>query len=181
MIRLLTALLLGFLPQVALADDWGALESPTAIAVMRHALAPGGGDPAIFELGDCSTQRNLDNRGRAQAQRIGAALRARGIAFEQVWSSQWCRCVDTAGLLGLGEVQEIPALNSFFQARSRAEAQTAEILAQLRAHHGGRLMLVTHQVNITALTDVFPGSGEIVVIELEDGAVRVTGRILIEP
>lgn len=179
--RLFATLMLCLLPHSGLANDWAALESPTAIAVMRHALAPGGGDPARFELGDCSTQRNLDDRGRAQAARIGAALRERGIVFDEVWTSQWCRCVDTAELLELGAPREMPPLNSFFQNRAAGPVQTAETLDLLQAHEGGRLMLVTHQVNITALTDVFPRSGEIVVIELAGGAVEVTGRILIDP
>ncbi len=179
--QVFAALILCVLPQLGTANDWDALDSPTAIAVMRHALAPGGGDPADFELGDCSTQRNLDDRGRAQAARIGAALRERGILFDAVWTSQWCRCVDTAALLDLGTPRERPPLNSFFQNRAAGAGQTAETLDLLEAHSGGRLMLVTHQVNITALMDVFPRSGEIVVIEFEDGTVEVTGRILIDP
>lgn len=177
----IAALVLLVLPQLAAANDWDALESPTAIAVMRHALAPGGGDPANFVLGDCSTQRNLDDRGRAQAERIGAALRDREVRFDAVWTSQWCRCEETADLLDVGAVQEVASLNSFFQNRGGGPAQTDDTLALLRAHTGGRLMLVTHQVNITALTDVLPRSGEIIVIEMEDGAVQITGRILINP
>lgn len=181
MTRWIFASILILWPGLSLANDWAALESPTAVAIMRHALAPGGGDPAGFTLGDCSTQRNLDERGRVQAERIGAALRERGIGFDAVWTSQWCRCVDTAELLGLGAVEEVPPLNSFFQARGREAEQTDATLDLLREHAGQRLMLVTHQVNITALTGVFPQSGEVIVVELEDGAVTVTGRILIDP
>jgi len=77
-------------------------------------------------------------------------------------------------------VTEVPSLNSFFQGRGSRTAQTAKTLERLRDAHG-RLMLVSHQVNITALTGVFPRSGEIVVTELRDGALVVTGRILIDP
>lgn len=179
--RFLFAFFCFLLPTIAAANDWAALERPGAIAIMRHALAPGTGDPARFDVTDCTTQRNLDDRGRDQARRIGAALRGRGIAFDAVWTSQWCRCRDTARLLDLGEVTEKPPLNSFFQSRENEQAQTRATLDLLAGAQGARLMLVTHQVNITALTGVFPRSGEIVVAELRDGALQVTGRILIDP
>ena len=102
-------LALGLLwPGVLMANDWAALDRPGAFAIMRHALAPGTGDPAGFTLEDCSTQRNLDDRGRAQALAIGAAFRARGVQFDAVLSSQWCRCQETASLLELGEVTPAP-------------------------------------------------------------------------
>lgn len=181
MIRIICLLWAICLPALAAANDWVALESPTAVALMRHALAPGTGDPTNFDLDDCATQRNLDDRGRAQARAIGAELRARGIVFDAVWTSQWCRCVETAELLALGTAQEIPSLNSFFQRRDRAEAQTAATRAALQTHSGGRLLLVTHQVNITALSGVFPGSGEIIVMDRRGDGLEVTGRILIAP
>ena len=84
MLSRLVAFLLLVLPTPLWANDWDALRAPGAIALMRHAIAPGGGDPAGFVLGDCSTQRNLDNRGRDQARRTGEALRAQGISFDQV-------------------------------------------------------------------------------------------------
>jgi broad specificity phosphatase PhoE len=179
--RLITLFVALVLPGLAAAQDWEALRSPTAIVLMRHALAPGTGDPAGFRLDDCATQRNLDARGRAQAERIGAALRNRGIDFDAVWTSQWCRCRETAQLLELGPVIEKPPLNSFFGDRSREDAQTQATRAMLEDASGDRLMLVTHQVNITALTGVFPSSGEIVVAELRDGGLTVTGRIAIDP
>jgi broad specificity phosphatase PhoE len=83
----------------ATADDatlWRALASKGHFALLRHAIAPGTGDPPGFTLGDCDTQRNLSAEGRAQAERIGARLRENGIAAARVLSSQWCRCLDTA-------------------------------------------------------------------------------------
>ena len=171
------ALLLAALP--LRADDWQAFDTPGAVALMHHALAPGTGDPAGFALDDCATQRNLDDRGRAQARAIGAAFRDRGIAFDAVLSSQWCRCMDTARLLELGPVTEEPALNSFFQDRSRRAAQTAEALDLIRAQDG-RIMMVTHQVNITALTGVFPRSGEVLIVKPGAEGLDVLGRVLIE-
>ncbi|WP_249691584.1 histidine phosphatase family protein [Stappia sp. WLB 29] len=161
------------------AQAWAALSSDRgAIAVMRHALAPGTGDPADFRLDDCTTQRNLDERGRAQARAIGAAFRARGIAVDRVLTSQWCRARETAALLGLGEVQELPDLNSFFADRREAESQTQRLAAAIRALPRGTVaVLVTHQVNITALTGVYPSSGEIIVGRPEGEVFTVIGRI----
>ncbi|PJK28378.1 histidine phosphatase family protein [Minwuia thermotolerans] len=167
------------------ADEaaWAALAKPGAIAIMRHTIAPGYGDPADFEIGDCATQRNLDAEGRDQARAIGAAVRDRGIEFARVLTSQWCRCRDTARLLGLGEPEDFPALNSFFRDRSTRSARTAEVRDLLHAHDGGeRLMLVTHQVNISALTGRGVASGELLVLDVaEDGSVRVAGSILMRP
>ena len=168
------------LPLSALADGWAALERNGAIAIMRHALAPGGGDPAQFVLEDCETQRNLDARGRAQARAIGAEMRLRAVEFDEVFTSQWCRCRETAALIEMGAVEALPSLNSFFGGQGDRVGQTGATLAALSAREG-RVLLVTHQVNITALTGVFPKSGEIIVAELQDGALTVTGRILIEP
>lgn len=164
-------------------EGWAALRQPGAIAIMRHALAPGTGDPAAFRLDDCSTQRNLDERGREQARAIGAALRANGIAVDRVVSSQWCRCLETAELLGFGAVEPLPSLNSFFRDYSRRDAQTAETKAFLGALPAGqRVVLVTHQVNITALTGAYPASGEVFVLQAnKDGDVELAGRILITP
>jgi phosphohistidine phosphatase SixA len=147
---------------------WEALADGGHVALMRHALAPGTGDPEHFRLDDCSTQRNLDQTGREQARRTGQAFRERGVEIGRVLSSQWCRCLETAELLALGEVKPFPPLNSFFGARERAQDQTEAVralLAQADAE-GPSLVMVTHQVNITALTGVSPGSGEIVVLRL---------------
>ena len=174
------ALLLA-LPALAHADEaplLAALREGRAVALMRHAAAPGTGDPASFRLGDCSTQRNLSEEGRAQARATGARLRAAGITRARVYSSQWCRCLETAGLLGLGAVNELPALNSFFGDPAQRAAQTAALSVFLRERPpGAPLILVTHQVNITAFTDAFPRSGEIVLVTLPLGEPpEVLGR-----
>lgn len=148
------------------------------IGLLRHALAPGTGDPDNFRLGDCSTQRNLSDAGREQARAIGATLRQFGLANAAVYSSQWCRCLETARLLGLGPVQELPVLNSFFSDRSQAADQTRQLDAWLTARSDSApLLLVTHQVNITALTSVVPVSGELVLITREKtSGSRVVAR-----
>ncbi len=150
---------------------------------MRHAIAPGTGDPAYFEIGDCSTQRNLDDRGRAQARAVGDAFRANGIEVDRVLTSQWCRCRETARLLDLAPVEDFPPLNSFFEDRSTRDQQTRETRRFLAEQPDDeQLMLVTHQVNISALTGQFASSGEVIVIDVgPDGEVEVLGEVLIRP
>lgn len=162
-------------------EGWEAMARPGAIAVMRHAYAPGYSDPSNFRLDDCSTQRNLNDAGRDQARRIGAAFRDNGIEVDRVLTSQWCRSAETAELLGLGAVEPLPSLNSFFEARHRRDEQTRAIIEFLSSRpEDQRLVLVTHQVNITALTGRGTASGEFVVIDLmSDGQVEVLGEVLI--
>jgi len=155
------------------------LAEPGHIAIMRHALAPGGGDPANFSLDDCSTQRNLSEAGRRQARRTGDFLRSVGVEQARVFSSQWCRCLDTAELLDLGPVEPLPALNSFFRDRERGPEQTQALREKIAGMDLSQpVVMVTHQVNITSLTSVFPSSGEIVVLRrLDDGEIDVVGTV----
>lgn len=135
------------------------------VILMRHAVAPGTGDPSGMRLNDCSTQRNLDERGRAQARAIGDFLRAERIPVGQVLTSQWCRSRETAELLGFGEPLHLQPLDSFFEDRSRRDAHVAGIRAFVERWSGpGNAVLVTHQVNVTGVTGVFPRSGELVVV-----------------
>jgi len=183
--RALVTLALGLVwavPGIAAeADDalWQALRSGGHVALMRHAFAPGTGDPAPFALRDCSTQRNLSDEGRQQAAHIGARFRANGIHTARVFSSQWCRCLETARLLDMGPVRELSELNSFFRRYERRDAQTRGLEEWLAKQDPIEpLVLVTHQVNITALTDVYPAEGTLVVIRLSDaGALSVVGTI----
>lgn len=160
-------------------EAWQAARAPGTHLLMRHALAPGVGDPADFSLADYGAQRDLSAAGRRQARRIGERLRAAGVKPDRVLTSQWRRCRDTAVLLGLGEVEDQPALNSFFRDTSTRRAQTVGVLDLLRRLDaaGEKALLVTHQVNITALTGIFPASGEILVTRLEDGRLRTLARI----
>lgn len=156
---------------------WEALRAG-AVIVFRHAEAPGGGDPPGLKLGDCSTQRNLSAEGRAQAQRIGERLRVERVAVGAVWASPWCRTRETAELLHAGPVREAAAFSSFFGEREQEGAQTAAARAALLGWRGpGSLVVVTHQVNITALTGVFPASGEGVVLRPRGGTLEVVGRL----
>jgi phosphohistidine phosphatase SixA len=139
------------------------------VLIVRHALAPGTGDPDNFKIDDCSTQRNLDASGRKQALAMGEWLRSQGVERARVFSSQWCRCKDTAELMKLGPVTELPALNSFFQRWEEKESNMRALSAFLSEQNVDEtlIVLVTHQVTITALTGVYPTSGTGVMLVLD--------------
>lgn len=175
-----TLVVLFFLPTITWANDWDALRERDTFALMRHALAPGTSDPANFRLNACETQRNLDTRGRQQARKLGAAFRDQGIEFDEVWTSQWCRTRETAQLLDVGPVVDRPALNSFFKNFSTREAQTQEVIGLLKASHS-KVLIVSHQVNIRALTGQSTRSGEALVVRFTGDNLEVIGSILIDP
>ncbi len=157
-----------------------ALAEGGTVALIRHAAAPGTGDPPGFRLGDCSTQRNLSGAGRRQAAELGRKLREAGVLVTDLRSSRWCRALETTQL-AFPDVPVTPdaALDSFFDERGRGRQQTEQTRALIAAWQGrqGTLALVTHQVNITALTDVSPAEGEVVVLRPTDGATfAVVGR-----
>ena len=163
------------------AEAWSELSKPDTIVLFRHATAPGIGDPTNFKLNDCSTQRNLNVAGRAEARKLGEQFRSRKIPVGAVLTSQWCRTRETA-LLAFGQdaVRDELAFNSSFLASSEiSNAQTSQARSVLMGWRGpGVLIVVTHQVNITALTGVNPSSAEGVVLRLAgDGSLTVVGTI----
>ena len=163
---------------VGYADNlWSALKSGNHIVLIRHALAPGYSDPDYFDVKDCKTQRNLNDEGRYQSKKIGNLFRSNGIGKAAVYSSQWCRCLDTARLLGLDEVFELPSLNSFFEHSEREQSQTERMMRWIQnAPLDIPTVLVSHQVNITALTGYSPASGEIIFLRRStDGSLSVIG------
>jgi len=165
------------------SELWDLLKSGGHVALIRHARAPGFGDPPEFRLDDCATQRNLSDEGCGQARRIGQAFRDNGVTVDNVLSSEWCRCLETAALLGLGPVERFPALNSFFEMRENRDPQMKILVPWVRdARPQGVFVLVTHQVVISALTGLGAGSGEIVVVRPRgdtsgDSPLEVLGRI----
>lgn len=158
---------------------WRSLQTGEHFAMLRHALAPGFSDPDGFSLGDCTTQRTLSAAGRRQAERIGHRFRQQGIDTLPVYTSQWCRCTETARLLDLGEPVALPLLNSFFTEMDKKEGQTGQLRQWLLEQDLSRpILLVTHQVNITAFSGVFPASGELVIIQrTADGGFVVLGTV----
>ena len=141
------------------------------VLLMRHAEAPGVGDPPNLRLGDCSTQRNLDAAGRQQARAVGAWLKQQGVTEANLFTSPWCRCHDTARLLDLGPAVSEASLASFFNNPQLAGASTTALRAfmaeQLRAKTGKALILVTHHVNILDLVGENVASGEMVVARVD--------------
>jgi broad specificity phosphatase PhoE len=155
-----------------------ALKSGGHVLLLRHAQTePGVGDPPNFKLNDCATQRNLSAEGRAQAKRIGEALASQGVRLTKTLTSQWCRCRDTAKLIS-DRVEDFPALNSFFSARNTEPKQTRDVRERLRRVPAGETwLLVTHQVNITALTGMTSMMGEGVVVRVKGADWKVLGAV----
>jgi phosphohistidine phosphatase SixA len=159
---------------------WAELRNGTGNVVMlRHtSTEPGTGDPPGFVLTNCATQRNLAASGREEARRIGAQFRSRGVPVQQIGSSRYCRCLETARLLGLGPVTPQPALDSLFENREDTDRRAADLRAFVVAHREQRdvLVLVTHQTNIAAVSGISPRAGEAVVLRAEDAdRVAVVG------
>ena len=168
------------MPSMAAASEtaaWDALRRG-AIVLFRHAHAPGFGDPAGMRIGDCATQRTLDETGRAQARRIGDAIRKAGVSVGRVLTSEWCRSRETAELAFPGRVQPEPAFNSFFgKPDQRVEKTSAARRILLDWRGPGALVVTTHQVNISALVGRSTASGEGIVVEPRNGKLAVIGSI----
>lgn len=146
------------------------------VLFLRHALAPGFGDPAEFRIDDCSTQRNLDDAGRHQSRRLGAYLRDEGIGFDEILSSRWCRCVDTAAEMDVGEFTTFDGLNSFFNGHVDREVTLALLSAKLAdLPPDGLVLMVTHQVVISAVTGIPPQSGGFVAYNSHTGEAKRAG------
>ncbi len=154
------------------------LRTGGVVIAFRHALAPGTFDPPGFRLGECSTQRNLDDEGRAQARRIGAWFRARGLVPARVRSSPWCRCVDTA-TLAFGDAERWGALGSPHGAPAGQRArQLAELRSALAAVPAGRFEAwVTHQFVLQDLAVTSTAPAEALVLRVTaQGAVELLAR-----
>ena len=157
-------LLVALFPSSAITAEKELIQQMRAgevVLMIRHALAPGIGDPDDFKLDDCSTQRNLNEQGRAQARAIGEWLRFRGIDNVKLYSSQWCRCLETARLMNLGPVTPLPALNSFFERPEDREPNLAALRNFIldNTKPGELIIMVTHQVTISGITGKWTDSG----------------------
>jgi phosphohistidine phosphatase SixA len=167
-------------------EAWGALVAGGHVALIRHGNAPGtspgqGGDPPGFKVDDCTTQRNLDELGRAQAKALGEALRSRGVRVDRIRSSPWCRCLDTARLMAAGEVESSEALVPATDRNPNAPAALRALKEMVANWRGpGTLVLVTHGLTVRSLTGFVPSQSEIVVLKPMPGSVsgsHVVGRI----
>nr|WP_198980911.1 histidine phosphatase family protein [Herbaspirillum sp. ASV7] len=182
----LSLLILSSLSLAARASELSdQLAQGDQVLIMRHARAPGIGDPAGFVLGDCSTQRNLNEEGREQARKIGNWLRQQGVSRAVVASSPWCRTRETAALLGFGEPQAQDALASFFNDPVQAETANRRLEQYLRSALPGKgsraLILVTHDVNIARWTGESLASGEMVLVRVDAGGRPVSHKVYARP
>lgn len=182
MYRLATFLAAFLLVATANATEagWALLRNGGQVVLLVHANAPGAGDPANFDIENCRTQRNLSDRGRQQARRIGALFAARAEPVGQVYSSRYCRALETARLaFGDRLVEELPALDSIVRAPETAEAAKEEIRDLIRNYSGsGNLVLVTHPENVEALVGVTAREGEATIVGLQGDDLHRLGRIV---
>ena len=184
----LWAVLLSVAPSCATAASLLSEEAASALLkrggvtlLLRHGQTePGLGDPPGFRLDDCSTQRNLSSAGRDVLRDMAARNAQRGIVFDRVYTSVWCRCRDTAKLLATDArtVSDWSALNSQFAGNPVAADSNTLVVARVRAVPSSeRWLMVTHQVNITALTGVVPSMGEGVLVARSASGLRVLGVV----
>lgn len=152
------------------ADDalWAKIRAGGYVLLIRHAATdPGVGDPPGFKLDDCATQRNLNAEGRAQAQRLGERLRRERVPIAKVFTSPWCRCRDTASL-AFGKADDWEALANIFDQREREADRSERVRKRVGTYAdrkpAGNVVMVTHGVNIAALTRVSPATAGIVVL-----------------
>ena len=168
---------------VAAADDtrdaWAALVNGGHVALIRHGNAPPGygGDPPGFKIDDCATQRNMDEKGRAQSRAVGKAFRQHGVRVDKFLSSPWCRCLETARLMAIGPVESAWAV----AASDKSPERLAVLKQMVSGWRGpGTLVVVTHALTVQALVGIMPGQAETVVLRPKLGTepgVDVVGRI----
>ena len=155
------------------------LQKGGKLIFIRHAYAPGGGDPDNFNINDCSTQRNLSESGRIQSQNIGSFFKVNKIRIAKVYSSEWCRCKETASI-AFNNFETKNFLNSFFSTqfapnRKKQIIDFDEFIGNWDEDQN--LVFVTHYVVISEILNYAPSSGEIV---LSDKSLKVIDTLKIE-
>jgi broad specificity phosphatase PhoE len=151
-------------------DDtaWRRLRAGGLVILMRHASTePGLGDPPGFRLGDCATQRNLSKSGIEEARRVGERLRAERVPIGRVYTSPWCRCRETA-MAAFGRAEDWEPLSSIFDFPDRETEYSERVRKRIGSYGtrrpGGNVVMVTHNVNIAALTKHSVGTAEMVIV-----------------
>lgn len=181
----LGACALAISPRSLAADEaWNHLRHGGLTLLVRHASTMDGlGDPPGFRIDDCSTQRNLSPKGREEATRLGERIRRERVPIARVYTSPWCRCRDTA-MLAFGKADDWEPLSSFFDYPDREPDYTERVKKRIadlsRREKKGNVAMVTHNVNIAALTRLSVATGEIVVVQAQGCCgIRVLGRLLV--
>lgn len=181
MVRLAFALLIVLAAAPALATEagWALLRNGGQVVLLANAHAPGTGDPANFEIGNCSTQRNLSARGRQQARGIGALFYARAAPVAQVLSSRYCRCLQTAEMAFDADIVEpFAALDAPGEDPDRNAERMQEARTRIMDYSGaGNLVMVTHPENITALTGAAAREGEAIIVSRSQEELGLAARI----
>jgi phosphohistidine phosphatase SixA len=179
MLRVVVAMLMLAFAAEARATDagWALLRDGEHVVLLRHAMAPGAADPMNFDIGKCSTQRNLSDRGKQQARKIGALFAARAAPTERVLTSRYCRTKETARL-AFGDAEEFAALDPPAADETARKEQMTAILDEIRNYSGsGNLVLVTHGDTIQMLTGQPAREGEALIVTPRDEGLHVLGRI----
>jgi phosphohistidine phosphatase SixA len=169
----------------AQSDLASKLKDGSHVLLMRHADAPGYGDPRNYQISECSTQRNLGDYGRKQAKNTGDWLSSHGIEQAKVYSSPWCRCIDTAALLNKGAVKKEVALGSFFDDMSQAKRQTDELVkliaAERKQNPNMPIIMVTHHVNIQSYMGMVVNSGDMVLVKVDPTGKPISSKLYPTP
>ena len=173
-------LLLGLLPAQATEAGWALLRDGGHVVLLRHAITPGTGEPANFDIEKCSTQRNLSDRGRQQARKMGALFLARSDFTERVLSSRYCNSLDTARIVfGDRIVEPFAPLDRLSQDEAAAKTQNDAVMKAIRSYSGsGNMVLVTHLENIVSLTGSAAREGEALIVRPEGEGLHILGRIV---
>jgi phosphohistidine phosphatase SixA len=173
------ALLLLFAAEAnATEAGWALLREGEHIVLLRHAMAPGASEPTNFDIEKCSTQRNLSERGRQQARKIGALFAARAAPTGRVLTSRYCRTKETARL-AFGDAEEFAPLDPPVADEKARKEQMEAILEEMRNYTGsGNYIFVTHLETIQALTGQSAREGEALIVTPRDGGLHVLARII---
>jgi phosphohistidine phosphatase SixA len=181
MLRTVVAVLLVFAfaaEATATEAGWALLREGEQIVLLRHAMAPGASEPTNFDIEKCSTQRNLSERGRQQARKIGALFAARAAPTGRVLTSRFCRAKETARL-AFGDAEEFAPLDPPAADETARKAQMEAILEEMRNYTGsGNYVFVTHLETIQALTGQSAREGEALIVTPRDGGLHVLARII---
>lgn len=182
MVRVAAFLLFVLFAGQARATDagWALLRDGGHVVLLRHAMTDGSSDPASFDIANCRTQRNLSERGRQQARKLGALLAARAETTERILSSRYCRCLDTARLAFEDRpVEPMDALDPPSADAAVAKSAHDAVMKEIDGYSGsGNLVIVTHLENIRAWTGEPAREGEAVIVRPQDGGLHVLGRVI---
>lgn len=165
---LIVIIFLSLIKNISAEVNWSIPQEGNKIILIRHASAPGNGDPEGFKINDCKTQRNLGKKGIEQSIQIGKLFKKKAIPVDKILTSQWCRCKDTAKYAFKNYI-EFSALNSTFQSPfdKNEERQIVQIKKYVKNWKAKKknLVMITHYSVITAITNAVPASGEIIVTD----------------